>query len=130
VSDSFYNLNISAMYDIKTIIEQGEEYYHSAQEELFKPEEDVVHYMVCRSAYKATHKFLTGFLMQKGTQINSKLSLEELLKMCRKINPKFNALKLDPFFHATEEEDVWMNLGTAKDFLGMATETRKLVQHA
>jgi hypothetical protein len=116
------------MYDTKTIIEQGEEHYHNAQEELFKPAEDVVHYMVCRSAYKASHKFLTGFLMQNGIQINSKLTLEELLKMCREINPAFKSLKLDPFFHATEEEDVWMDLATAQEFLRLATETRKLAQ--
>lgn len=112
---------------VKTTFEQAEEIYNNAQQELYKPEEDVVHYMVCHGAFKATYKYLKGYLLNHKVEVADKAPLETLIGQCRKIDPKFLALNLEKFYNATEEEDVWMDIGTAQEFLQMAADTRTLI---
>lgn len=111
----------------KTLFEQADEIYYNAQEGLYKPEEDVVHYMVCHGAFKASYKFLSGYLINQNYEIKPKSSLEDLLKACQSIDKKFKTLNLEKFYHATEEEDVWMDIGTSQEFFELATQTRSLV---
>ena len=113
----------------KTPFEQAEEFFHSAQEELYKPEEDVVHYMVCRSAYKAVQNYLVAYLTSKKIATNPTMTLENLLGMCRQADQSFNDLKLDLLYNAHEEEDVWMDMGTAQEFMDLAIRTKALVNN-
>lgn len=117
------------MNDLKTksVLEQADELFHSATEELCRPEEDVVPYMVCSSAYKSVNKYLTGFLLQNDIEIHNSMSMDVLLKLCRDIDPRFKDLNLDPLLQNTEDEKVWTNMGTVRQFIDLATKTRMLV---
>ena len=112
---------------IKTTLEQADEYFHAAQEELFKPEEDVVHYMVCKGAYRAIYNYLTSYLLIHDLTLDPKVTLKELLELCKNIDKKFNDLNLDLLYHAHDDEDVWRDLGIAQQFMDLATQTKKLV---
>ncbi len=114
-------------YKIKTILDEADDYMQVAQEEMFKPEEDVVYYMVCRNSFKAIQCYLTGYLLNHNAELSSNLSLEVLLEECRNIDSKFENLKLDFLFNAREKEDVWMNPGIAKKFMEMAQKTKLIV---
>ena len=117
------------MYDqVKTPLEQAEEFFNSAREELYKPEEDVVHYMVCRSAYKAVQNYLIAYLTMQKVKTNPTMTLESLLGLCRESSNDFNNLKLDLLYNAHEQEDVWMDLGTAQEFMDLAIQTKALVE--
>lgn len=112
---------------VKTTLDQADELFMTAQEELSRPEEDVVPYMVCRNAFKSVNKYLTGFLLKHGMEIHASMSLEVLLDRCREIDPRFNSLNLDPLYSTSEQEDVWMDMDTVKEFIGLATLTREMV---
>lgn len=112
---------------VKTILDQANDLIKLAQEELFKPEEDVVHYLVCRNAFKAVDKYLSGFLLDHGINIHSSTSLETLLTNCREIDSKFNYLNLEAMYSSGEDEDVWMDMGTTQEFLTLAQRIKKMV---
>ena len=117
------------MLDNKTsnTLDQADKLYQSASEEYSRPEEDVVPYMVCRSAYKAVDKYLTAFLMKHGIEIHNSMSIDVLLELCRDLDTRFNDLTLDPLLTKSDNEDLWMNMDTVNDFYRLASETRKLV---
>ncbi len=104
----------------------AEDFFTKAQEESYKPEEDVVAYSVCKNAYYSVKNYLTAYLDSKDVSSNEKDSVKDLLEKCRATNEKFNDLHLSPMYHPTETEDVWMNLDTARDYLQMAENTREL----
>ncbi|MCA6074039.1 hypothetical protein [Fulvivirga sedimenti] len=117
------------MYDqmIQTTLESADELYYAAKEELCRPEEDVVPYMVCNNAYKSVGKYLTGYLLKKGIEIHSSMSPDVLLNLCRDVDSRFNDLHLSPLMHTDNPEDVWVNMDTVRKFIDLATQTRMLV---
>ena len=125
----FYALKFQIMHDKKaqTTLNQADQLFLTAQEELSRPEEDVVPYMVCRNAFKSVNKYLTGFLLKHGMDIHASMSLELLLDRCREIDPKFNSLNLAPLYSTSEQEDVWMDMDTVKEYIRLATKTREMV---
>jgi HEPN domain-containing protein len=120
---------ILAMNEIKskTTLTEAEEMFNNAQEELCRPEEDVVHYNACKNAYKAIEKYMTGFLLNHGIGIQNSHSIQDLLIQCRKIDSKFNDLNLDYVMDAENVDKLMINLSTAKEFINLAGKTRKLV---
>ncbi len=120
------------MFDQKAqnTLSQANQLYQTAQEELSRPEEDVVAYSVCRNAFKSINKYLSGFLLKHGMDIHASMSLDILLNRCREIDPKFNSLNLDPLYSSSEPEDVWMDMDAVKEFIALATQTRKMVAPA
>ena len=117
------------MYEQKaeTAIVQAEELFQMAQEELARPEEDVVPYSVCRNAFKSVNKYLSGYLLKNGIDIHASMSLDVLLKHCMELNPRFKELNLDPLYSSSQPEDVWMDMDTANEFIHLASRTRELV---
>lgn len=116
--------------EVKTVLDQANELFDTAREELFKPEEDVVHYMVCQNAFKSVQRYLTAFLLKNGIDLPDTVSLEVLLNRCREIDNAFNHLDLRPLLHASDEDDVWVDIETAKEFLELAAQARKIVAQA
>ncbi|PSL01711.1 HEPN domain-containing protein [Cecembia rubra] len=108
-------------------ISEAEEMLNIAQEELCRPEEDVVHYNVCKHAYKAIEKYLTGFLNNHGVHIQNSTSIKELLNQCRKIDAKFNELDLGHLMDEDHADRLMVNLHTAMEFIKTAKQTRVLV---
>jgi len=115
---------------IKTTIKQADQHLFDAEEELCRPEEDVVPYMACRGAYKAVNHYLVGYLLKHGMEINASMSLDFLLDTCRAIEPQFAELNLDPLYNTNihEHDDVFMDMDTVKEFMGIASQTKILVK--
>lgn len=111
----------------QNILEEADEMLHTAKEELCRPEEDVVHYMVCKHAYKAITKYMAGYLIGQGQAVSHSSSISDLLDKCRNINPTFKKLNLDPLLRQGDPEDLWMNSRTANEFINLANKTRNLV---
>ena len=68
-----------------------------ASEELFKPEEDVVSYLVCKNSQYAIENFLKGFLLQNGIQPTDSETLDSLYEKCKDLNEGFKNVKLSDF---------------------------------
>ncbi|MTI41653.1 hypothetical protein [Fulvivirga lutimaris] len=115
--------------DIKTDSKHkiAEEFFQKASEGLYKPEEDVVAYSVCKNAFYAAKNYLISFLEEQGIENSEDDSLEELLNKCRSVNDKFADLHLSPMYHPTDTEDVWMNVDAASDYVKMAENTRQVI---
>lgn len=111
----------------QSTLSEAEEMLNIAQEELCRPEEDVVHYNVCKHAYKAIEKYLTGFLINHGVHIQNSTSIKELLNQCRKIDSRFNDLNLNHVMDEEHAEKLMMNLHIALEFIQTAKQTRNLV---
>jgi HEPN domain-containing protein len=114
---------------LNTTLDQAEVLFHLAEEEFSRPEEDVVAYMVCRNAYKAVNKYLTGFLLDHGLDIHASMSLEVLLNKCQELDNRFENLNLDTLYNTNvhEQDDVYMDMDTVKEFIDLAIDVRKLV---
>ena len=117
------------MFDqkVKSTLDQADELFNAAKEELCRPEEDVVPYMVCKNAYKSVDKYLTGYLMQNGIEIHNSMPLDRLINLCRDVDPKFNDLNVDPLIHTRNPEDIWVSMETVRKFIDLATQTRNMV---
>ena len=68
-----------------------------ANNELCRPEEDVVAYMVCNNAQYAIRNYLTGFLMLNGIESNREASISDLYEQCKSINGNFEEISLSGF---------------------------------
>ncbi len=68
-----------------------------ANDELCRPEEDVVAFMVCKNSQVAIHNFLRGYLLQKGIETDTEASVDELYARCKTINANFEKIDLEGF---------------------------------
>ena len=106
--------------------ENGEELLRIAQDELCRPEEDVVPYMVYEKAKLATAEFLISFLTHYGIQVFS-IDPEVLLNQCREVNNGFYELNITALINVGKDDNAWVNLASAKDFVTIAENTRAMV---
>lgn len=74
----------------KTAIEKLNE----ANEELFRPEEDVVSYLVCKNSQFAIENYLRGYLYENGIDASVYPTIESLYQKCKHINKKFEKVDL------------------------------------
>lgn len=75
--------------------ENAKENLKTANEELFKPEEDVVTYLVCKNSQFAIENYLKGFLTSRGFETAQDETLQSLLDRCKSLNKKFNQINLE-----------------------------------
>lgn len=66
-----------------------------ANNELFKPEEDVVSFLVCKNSLNAIENYLKGYLSKRGYDTTNKDSLDQLLERCRLLDKKFRQIDLN-----------------------------------
>jgi len=66
-----------------------------ANEELLRPEEDVVCFSACKHAQLATLNFLQGYLLQQGFKPSDDMTIQDLYEKCMKINPNFEKVDLE-----------------------------------
>lgn len=111
----------------QSTLSEADEMLDLAKEELCRPEEDVVHYKVCKHAYKAIEKYMTGYLIQHGVHIQNSNHINALLAQCQKTDKKFHNINFDPVISAEDPEKLMMNLHTAQTFIQLAEKTRDLV---
>ena len=73
---------------------KAQEQLHIANEELFKPEEDVVSYLVCKNSQNAIENYLKGFLTLRGFTTNENETIENLIERCKSLDNKFNQVDI------------------------------------
>lgn len=112
---------------IKINFNEANKLFDQAQEELCKPEEDVVPYVVCHTLYKSSILYLKAWMMQNGFEVGEKDNLEQLLTRCRKADNRFKDLKLEPLFNANVTDEVWMSLDKVREFVDLTNQTRSLI---
>lgn len=78
----------------KDHFEKAGKMLRDANKELFKPEEDVVSFMVCKNSLSAIENFLKGYLSKRGFDTKSRDSLDQLLERCRLLDKKFYQIDL------------------------------------
>ncbi|WP_422083263.1 hypothetical protein [Ulvibacterium sp.] len=76
-----------------------------ANDELCRPEEDVVASLVCSNSQFAIQNYLKGFLMLNGSIPNSEEPIDRLYEQCRKINKNFEEVNLSGFECNAHKED-------------------------
>ena len=65
-----------------------------ANDELCRPEEDVVRSMVCSNAHAAIENYLKGFLALHDVKPASDASIDGLYEQCKAINDHFEEIHL------------------------------------
>lgn len=78
----------------ETNFNTAKEKLDAANQELFKPNEDVVSYSVCKNSQFAIEGFLKGYLNHRGFVTHDEEHLEGLLNRCRALDSKFNKIDM------------------------------------
>lgn len=79
----------------KSHFNMAKQQLHIANEELFKPKEDVVTYLVCKNSQGAIENNLKGYLTLRGFETHENESLEGLLNRCISLDVKFKRIDLN-----------------------------------
>jgi len=83
--------NASKMFKLAT------EQLNEANDELFRPKEDVVSYLVCKNSQHAIENYLRGYLYEHGVDASVYITIDSLYKQCKLINKKFENVDLSDF---------------------------------
>lgn len=81
----------------RELFKEGYARLSDANRELYKPEEDVVSYLVCKNAQFAVESYLKGYLVKNNVELDSFKSLNDLYNACCEINPRFKKVNLGEF---------------------------------
>lgn len=81
----------------KKLFDDAIEKLNTANEELYRPEEDVVSFLVCKNAQHAIENFLKGFLIKNGVDPTDYITIDSLYEQCKKINKNFKEVDLSEF---------------------------------
>ena len=78
----------------KVFYKNASEKLKKANEELFRPEEDIVPYSVCKNSQFAIESYLKGYLLDNNIDISTLDTIEKLFEKCKLINQKFEKIDL------------------------------------
>jgi outer membrane protein assembly factor BamD (BamD/ComL family) len=70
---------------------------NQANKELFKPEEDIVTFLVCKNSQYAIENYLRGYLLKKGFEPRDYKTINSLYEQCVRINKGFEKVDLSDF---------------------------------
>lgn len=79
---------------VNKLFDEAIEKLNKAREELFRPEEDLVSFSVCKNSQYAIENFLTGYLLQNGIDPSRYKTIDSLFEECKTINKKFEEIDL------------------------------------
>jgi HEPN domain-containing protein len=68
-----------------------------AHQELCRPEEDVVSFLVCKNSQFAIENFLKGFLVQNDIDPCNFSTIDSLYEQCKNVNKRFEKINLSKF---------------------------------
>ena len=83
--------------DPNKLFEEAIDKLKEANQELFRPEEDVVTYRVCKNSQNAIENYLKGYLLQKGIDPSPYTTVNSLFNQCKIIDKKFESIDLSDF---------------------------------
>ncbi len=86
-------MNVSA----KKLYEEAVQNLKEANDELCRPEEDVVSPLVCSNSQHAIINYLKGYLIENGIENKSEDSIDSLYQQCKSINKHFEEVHLSGF---------------------------------
>ena len=75
--------------------ESAKEKLDLANKELFKPEDDVVSYSVCKNSQYAIEAYLKGYIKHCGFTTHDNETMEGLLNRCIELDGKFRKIDLN-----------------------------------
>ena len=78
----------------KIFYKNASEKLKKANEELFRPQEDIVPYSVCKNSQFAIENYLKGYLLDNKVTIIKLDTIDKLFEKCKNINPKFEKINL------------------------------------
>ena len=81
----------------KQLFKDASEKLDEANKELYRPEEDVVSYLVCKNSQYVIENYLKGFLLKNGVDPNKYETVDSLYKQCIIINKDFKKVDLSAF---------------------------------
>ena len=70
---------------------------NEANQELYKPEEDVVSFLVCQKSQHAIENYLKGYLLKNGMDPSKFDSIEGMYHECVTLNEEFKKVDLNNF---------------------------------
>lgn len=74
--------------------DEAQEKLSQANDEFFRPEEDLVTYSVCKNAQFSIENFLKGYLLKHQVEVDDCNTLDCLFEKCIAINKNFAQLDL------------------------------------
>lgn len=101
----------------------------AAQQEISRPEENVVAPMVCKDARQAIINYMTSFLLDNDITITPPNTIDHLLKQCKEVDGRFSYLNITPIncrFH-TRHDDYCLSTETVAGCLAVAQEVKGVV---
>jgi HEPN domain-containing protein len=81
----------------KRLYEAAIQKLKEANDELCRPAEDVVSFMVCQNSHIAIEHYLKGFLAENGIESVTTSSVDELYEQCKALNRNFERVNLSGF---------------------------------
>ncbi len=75
----------------------AQEKLNEAKKELFRPEEDIVSYLVCKNSQHAIENYLKGYLLKNGVDVEDCNTIDSLYNQCLVINKNFEKVDLSDF---------------------------------
>ena len=81
----------------KKLFENALEKLNEAKSELFRPNEDIVTYSVCKNSQFAIKNYLAGYLFKNGIDGNKYETIDSLFEQCVIINKDFEKVDLSDF---------------------------------
>jgi HEPN domain-containing protein len=85
--------------------DEAYERLREANNELFRPEEDIVSFLVCKNAQFAMENYLKGYLLKNGVDISNCTTIHALYVECVRINPRFEKVNLEGFTCQTQDTE-------------------------
>lgn len=76
-----------------------------ANQELYKPEEDVVSFVVCKNSLGAIENYLKGYLASRGFNTSSDETIGALMDRCRMLDKNFQSIKVEAIDCRNTKED-------------------------
>ena len=70
---------------------------NQANKELYKPQEDIVSFLVCKNSQFAIENYLKGYLLKNEVDPSEFKTISSLLEQCKLINKAFEKLNLTEF---------------------------------
>lgn len=70
---------------------------NEANDELFRPEEDMVTFTVCKNSQFAVESYLKGYLTKNNVSLDGLDTIELLFNACKKINKNFERIDFKGF---------------------------------
>jgi len=97
----------------KKLYEEAIQKLKEANDELCRPEEDVVSSLICSNSHDAIEKYLKGFLIENGIKAANDESVDSMYEKCKKINAHFEEVHLSGFeCNAHKDESRFCNDST------------------